>query len=221
MRVLDTRALVFGAVLLLTSCVAPSREWIAEQDNNRIAAQRAAAQAASQTAEATKLAQMEGQVRLYMGESYWVARKDHLLVCTRASDLNDCTVSFGHFKVGGFQPFTDDEVWLQVTFDGKPTGWTPIGPSEMLHNFRLSEPEPEVTIYPSFLDHLPKKVADERRKLPGIAIGMDEVEVMGGAWGKPRSSRVWNTPKQRTEEWYYPDGNALFFRDGKLYGYKN
>ena len=73
----------------------------------------------------------------------------------------------------------------------------------------------------SFLDHLPKKVADQRRKLPGIAIGMNTVEAMVGAWGKPRSTRVWDTPKGRTEEWYYPEGDALFFRDGKLYGYKN
>ena len=222
MRALKTRALGFvSSLFLLTSCAFPTKEWIAEQDNERIARDQASAQAAAQTAKAAKLAALELQVGGYVGQSQWVAQKDQLLVCPRLTDLKDCNLHFGHFKVDGYQPFVDDRVWLQVTFDGAPTGWTDISPHEMRSSFRPYAPLPETTIYPSFLDHLPKKLADERRKLPGITLGMNAIDVLGGAWGKPQSSRVWETRKGRREEWYYPDDNALYFRDGKLYGFKN
>jgi hypothetical protein len=138
-----------------------------------------------------------------------------------------CVERSGHFRIDAIGPITDTLVGLRVTFDGTPTGWTALSPdvihklSEIALAGKLSPAQaPIASVYPSFLDRLPKKTADERRKLPGVVIGMRESEVLAGAWGEPLSRKIVKSSRGLREEWHYPHGNALIFEDGVLEGYK-
>ncbi len=208
MRDLKLRAAWFIDAPLLTSCAHPSPYWVAE-DEKRHQAQQAAEQAA-----------FDAQIQPYVGHGYWIERRHRLLVCPQKQESGNCTFRFGHLAVGDFERASDLYLWLQVTFDGAPSGWTKISHGTMAVAFLTQPPPPEEAIYPSFLDYLPKKAADERRGLPGIVLGMREDEVLAGAWGAPLSRKVVNTRRGLREEWDYPHGNALYFRDGVLEGFE-
>ncbi len=148
--------------------------------------------------------------------------------------MESCVQRSGHFKVVSVGPITDSLVGLQVTFDGVPTGWTALSPdvidklSLIQLKDKLSIEAPVVApIYPSFLDRLPKKAADERRKLPGVILGMHEDAVLAGAWGAPLSKKVQRVQHAvrngdyydvLKKEWRYPNHNALHFTNGILDG---
>jgi hypothetical protein len=206
----DIKPWIFGAVTaaLLSSCTQPSPYWV-EQDQKRHLAQQAAEQAA-----------FSAEIQPFVGHDYWIERKHRLLVCPQKQVLGNCVYRSGHVTVSGFERATELYAWVQVTFDGAPSGWAEVMAAVMGRNFLTQPPPPEVTIYPSFLDHLPKKVADERRKLPGIVLNMQEDEVLAGAWGEPLSRKIVKSSRGLREEWHYPHGNVLIFEDGVLEGYE-
>jgi hypothetical protein len=193
-----------AATVLLGSCAHPNPYWAAEAEK-----QRAAKQAADRAA-------AEARIQTYVGRDYWVERTNRLLVCQKMHDFGNCASRSGHFKVEGFNNLTDSSLSLRVTFDGAPTGWTVISPGAMQAKFQTLEPSPEVTVYPSFLDSLPRKTANERRKLPGVALGMDRGDVLTSAWGVPLDRKILGTRKGLREVWRYSQDNVLYFRDGVL-----
>lgn len=198
-----------AAAVLLASCVPPDPYRASETEKRRPIVQPSAEAIA------------RAGIQIYVGHDYWIQRQDRLLVCRQIDELGNCTLRSGHFRLEGFDRLTDSSVWLEVTFDGAPTGWAFLSPPRSMQDkFRTQQPSLDVTIYPSFLDQLPKKVADERRKLEGVAPGMDKGEVLTSAWGVPLSRKILSTHRGLREEWRYPHGNALYFRDGVLAGYK-
>jgi hypothetical protein len=132
--------------------------------------------------------------------------------------MDGCVQRSGRFRVESIGPITDTLVGLLVTFDGAPTGWTALSPDVLAKIFQIKAMG--LGIYPSFLDHLTKKAADERRKLGGVLIGMNEGEALASAWGTPLSKKIVQSSRGLREEWHYPSGNALHFHDGVLEGYE-
>jgi hypothetical protein len=154
-----------------------------------------------------------------VGKEYWIALPAHTLVCPELKVLTNCAARSGHFRVDALGPTSGSIITLRVTFDGQPTGWTATSLDMMKKVFR-TQPPGETTIYPSFLDHLPQRDADARRKLPGIVLGMRKDEVLAGAWGEPLSRKIVKSSRGLREEWHYPHGNVLIFEDGVLEGYE-
>jgi len=213
------------ATILLSGC-ASQIEYMYQEDVKRHAAEKEAAEAANQ-------ARIAAAVQPFIGHGYWVERKRHLVVCPQPQDLGNCVIRLGHVTIDGYEPDGDFHVWLRVTFDGAPAAWTQISPGNIGAFFLRQAPPPEITIYPSFLDRLPKKVADERRKLPGIVLGMREYEVLASAWGAPLSKKTHSAHHRERlnrfdvfeydslkEDWRYPHGNVLHFDDGVLEGFE-
>ena len=158
------------------------------------------------------------EAQRYVGQDLWLPLSTHISVCPELKISPACVQRSGHFKVDSVGPITDSLVGLRVTFDGAPTGWTALSPDVMAKIFQIKAMA--LGIYPSFLDHLTKRAADERRKLPGVLIGMNEGEALASAWGTPLSKKTVQSRRGLREEWHYPHGNVLYFHNGVLEGYE-
>jgi hypothetical protein len=211
---LDLKTALAGAIaaMLLTSCTKPlflpnpppPNPFLPAHDN-------------AQTPPSN--ASIEARIQPYVGNFYWVTEAHHLTVCQDQAGRIGCASRSGHFKVEGFAVVPGGYVALQVTFDYRPTGWVTGFPDLIAVNFLTYEPVTPPGAYPTFLDKLPKKVADERRKLPGVKPGMTEEEVLHSAWGPPLSKKMMARKRGIREEWHYPHGNALYFENGILDGF--
>ena len=211
MRNLEAGAIMIAA-LSLTSCRFGPSPAAVMLDN-----QWAAAKAAE-----------EAWIKPYVGNSYWIAQRATLRVCEDEDSKRNCVERSGHFRVDGFHEANSRNAILHVTFDDRPAGYSFVFRSEVTDHFVTtppaplppSPPPPDTTIYPSFLDHLPKKEADARRKRHGVKLGMYQSEVLDSAWGAPLSKKEFRSSRGIREEWHYPHGNALFFHNRVLEGYE-
>lgn len=50
----------------------------------------------------------------------------------------------------------------------------------------------------------------------GVLIGMTKEEVLGSSWGRPERVNSTHRANSTTEQWVYPGGNYLYFRNGVL-----
>lgn len=190
----------FVALAFLTSCaVGPSSSMVAF--NNARAAEQA---------------QADSHITPYVGNDYWITRKTRLVVCDDHELKQNCEIRWGRFHVDRFYDDYVSTVKLQVTFDGRPSGFAITSPGFMAANFLTQEPPFQPNIQPSFLDFLPKKAAAERRKLSGVLLGMSEAEVLESSWGKPEDTKLVLKGQIEKAIWYYPHGNTLYFEDGQL-----
>ena len=70
-------------------------------------------------------------------------------------------------------------------------------------------------LYSSVLKLKAAEIAAEKRR-QGVSIGMSQQDVLASSWGRPdhvnRDTYSWGT----LEQWVYPGGNYLYFKDGVL-----
>jgi hypothetical protein len=208
LRNLEAVAILIAAISLASCRLGPSPAAVA-LDN-----QRAAAKAAD-----------EAWIKPYVGNAYWIPQNVSMRVCEDEKAENNCVNHSGHFRVDGFHEANTHNVILHVTFDNAPSGYASTLHSTVTYLFKTTEPPPlpppaDTTIYPSFLDHLPKKEAEARRKRHGVRLGMYQSEVLDSAWGTPLSKKEFRSSRGIREEWHYPHGNALYFHNRVLEGYE-
>jgi hypothetical protein len=161
---------------------------------------------------AAQSAQARSQIEQYVGKDYWIKFGSRFQVYASPDKTSPSSTLYGKIRIEAFVKKEDDyDFWYRVTYETNQSGFVDISTSWLRYALQDHDPFADA-IYPSFIGP-----NDKRRSKQGVLIGMNKSQVLLTAWGKPERTREIHESKSQREEWYYPDGNALFFENDRLY----
>jgi hypothetical protein len=194
---LADRRIPLALSLLLAACAPPQYKI---DGQNKVESERAA-------------------IAPYIGHEYYIL-VGGLMVHESPNLLSDQHLIRGSYAtIDDFNGQLYGKSWMHVAFRDGQAGFVQFEIPDLRAWFADKPPPPPIApagVYPSFLDSLKPKEAAERRRLPGVTLGMQKALVLSSAWGEPTHKKMVQTLQYSREKWFYPGGEFLIFQYNRV-----
>lgn len=113
-----------------------------------------------------------------------------------------------------------DEINQRIT-TGDYTSFFPSNYETFVNNSDDEELKKIFNQYTDTRKNIELEKEKEKKKSQGVTIGMTKQQVLDSMWGEPEKINTTTTKYGVSEQWVYPNGNYLYFENGKLTAIQN